>query len=84
MKGYLLRNETEVVAVIGLTDKDNFYANMRTAIAEHYDGDAGDVGLEISNEEYKADGYPSEFDVDLAFGGDSEIRRMYLELVYIY
>ena len=50
MKAFILESEEETIAVIKLTDKDEFYGNVRLAIAEHYVCEHDEVSIIMSDE----------------------------------
>lgn len=52
MKAFFLESEVAIIAVINLTDKDDFYRNVRLAIAEHYLCEYDEIRILMSDEQY--------------------------------
>lgn len=85
MLGFLLEEETEVIAVIEYrTNKDDFYVAVRKAIAEHFISEEIDTSLLLSDEEYKLDVRSITFEAETIENEESCIRVFTLTETCIY
>lgn len=84
MKAFILESEEETIAVIKLTDKDEFYRNVRLAISEHYICDHNEVSIVMSEEQYKKEIYSQKLEIESVFQGDDCIRDYTLTETCVY
>ncbi len=84
MKAFILESEEETIAVIKLTDKDEFYRNVRLAIAEHYICEHNEVSIVMSEEQYKKEIYSQKLEIESVEQGDDCIRDYTLTETCVY
>ena len=84
MKAFILESEEEVIAVIKLIDKDEFYRNVRLAIAEHYTCEHDYVSIVMSHEQYAKEIYSQSFEAESTEDGEECIRTYTLTETCIY
>ena len=84
MKAFILESETEAIAVIKFTDKDEFYRNVRLAISEHYVCEHNDVSIVMSEEQYKRGVCSEKLEIESIEDGEDCIREYTLTDTFIY
>lgn len=77
MKAYILKSDTETIAVVRKTELHKFYVNIRTAIADHYICEVGEVSM---NDIVEFVSFTADFDEN----GEESVRDFYLEETVIY
>tara|TARA_R110000796_G_scaffold243260_1_gene365739 strand:- start:410 stop:664 length:255 start_codon:yes stop_codon:yes gene_type:complete len=70
MKAFILESEEEIIAVIKLTDKDEFYKNVRLAIAEHYICEHDEVSIVMNEEVYSKEIYSQTLEIESVEQGE--------------
>ena len=80
MRGFLLSSETEHIAVIKLVEKELFYKNLITAIADHYLCEEKDVSFQLKTGEI----YSQSLDITTIEEGEEYLRKCRLEEIAIY
>ena len=83
MKAFILESEEETIAVIKLTDKDEFYRTVRLAIAEHYICEHNEVSIVMNEEQYNK-GLKLNLEIESVEQGDDCIRNYTLSETCVY
>ena len=84
MKAFILESEEETIAVIKLTDKDEFYRNVRLAIAEHYVCDHNEVSIVMNEEQYNKEIYSQKLEIESVEQDEDNIRDYTLTETCVY
>ena len=84
MKAFILKSEEETIAVIKLTDKDEFYRNVRLAISEHYICEHDEVSIVMNEEEYRKEIYSQTLEIESVEEGEDCIRVYTLTETCVY
>jgi hypothetical protein len=84
MKAFILKSEEETIAVIKLTDKDQFYRNVRLAIAEHYICEHDEVSIVMNEEEYSKEIYSQTLEIESVEQGEDCIRDYTITETCVY
>jgi|TARA_R110001592_G_scaffold343723_1_gene634535 hypothetical protein len=84
MKAFILESKKETIAVIKLTDKDEFYRTVRLAIAEHYICEHNEVSIVMNEEQYNQEIYLQTLEIESVEQGNDCIRNYTLTETCVY
>jgi hypothetical protein len=86
MKAFILKSceEGETIAVINLTEKGEFYRNVRLAIANHYICEHDEVSIVMNEEEYSKEITSQTLEIESVEQGEDCIRDYTLTETCVY